>query len=365
MALERIKLDGSEDGGTAAVKINAVMDVVDQNELDVAMLLNPDSTMYNPITGLPHTEGRLYYDSAKHALTYQTDIDGVDINVNMENVRRCFNGTGATIPDGTPCRQIGSDDNTGVVLITPALADDFTNGVVLVLVTHDILDQTEGWGTYSGDIDDLNLASLAETGQTLLKGLPIYLSAIEAGKYTMVAPDVATQIGGFLTGVQNVSEGNFAVSIRSLINLPVIDATFQNTSTPINIGVTPLEFDNFLETDNLIIDVSSGNSFLIPIIGKYEGSFVVSMDNINANANGHTIGIEIFNKTSATSLFIYQMSVGRNDTLASDSFTAPITLEEGDDIVMRYNQISGNNIGDAINISGISIDIKSRRLRNV
>lgn len=311
-------------------------------------------TKYIPQSTPPTTdEGEVYYDAITGTLAVQTKFPEVQVNLGQEMLMEVFNNTGVTITAGRVVRHNGVS-TSGFPQIVLALADNFTNSVVLGVTTHDILSGTSGYITIMGIVHNIDTSSY-------VAGVPLYLSDTVPGGLTDFPPDIVTQVGGTL--IVDPLNGSFQVSIINTITLPSIHGSFQDTIVPIAVTATPTEFSNFLDSHSIIMDISSGNSFLIPASGRYETNFIVSMSNITPSSSGHIIFIEIYNKTQASVSYTYNMIVGRSDTVASCSFQIPLPFLAGDDVSIRY--WSSTAVGSAVSLSGLSMYMNSRHLDRV
>jgi len=309
------------------------------------------STKYTQEATPPtHQEGQVYYDSVFDTLTVQTKFPDVHINLGQEMLIEVYNNTGVTITNGQVVRHDGVNGG-GMPQIALALADNFVNSVVLGVATHDIPNGTSGYITVSGTVHHTDTSGYPA-------GVPMYLSDTIPGGLTAIPPDIVTQVGGVL--IADPLDGNLQVSIINTITNTPIHGSFQFTTVPVAITATPTEFNNFIDTHSIAMDISSGNSFLIPVNGRYEVNFIVSMSNITASSSGHIIFIEVYNKTTATVQYTYNMVVGRSDTVASCSFQIPLPFLIGDDIVLRYR--SNTAVGSAVVLDGLSVYINSRHL---
>ena len=277
--------------------------------------------LFTPLVSAPsEVEGLVFYDQASHSLSYYTDISRVTVNIGQEMVRRVINLTGADIPDGTPLRHDGVDITSGKVRVTGAIANTFQNATLLGVATHIIADGTEGWITFGGDVHDLDMALLSDGTSTIITGAPVYVSAITAGKITMNPPDIASQIGGFLSG----SEGGGAISamavkMESNINLPavlaymrggsivgtVLDSTFRDVANYTEHGNVVLPYD---ETTGEITISSSGIYTVAINLTALFDAIGISEETITLRINGSITGnndipITIPRNVSAASAF--------------------------------------------------------------
>lgn len=360
MALAHLLTDGTETGLTAATKINNGLTQNDTNLGDIGALdlrvldvETPDTVDFTPLVTPPtYQEGRIFYDDNNGVLRVNGEYSDVDVAVARHLQLKVINNTGVTIIKGSAVRHDGVLG--GYVKVEKALADTFENARVLGVTAHDIVNGAQGIITTAGVLSDLDTTSLTA-------GVPLYLSDTVAGTYTTVAPPIATRIGGVL---ETSLTGRLVVAIINNMVLPQFGAFFQNTTVPLdfnnNLGVFQ-EFNDFLFSQNLLINISSGNSFLIPLAGTYRGSFTVSMSNITANVNGHIIDIELYDKSIGNTLFVYKMIVGKSETVSSCSFSAPTLLSVGNEIVMRYK--SSTAVGSAVVVDGVSMSIESRNVR--
>ena len=307
--------------------------------------LKLDTTLANPT----YQEGLVFYDKDKKAVSYYNDESGTIMHIGQAMFLRVYNNSGGLISKGDVVRHAGVF--SGVPAIQLAIATSFEAATILGVAGHSIENGTYGYVVFGGEISELDTSLLTV-------GLPVYLSDTIPGGLTSTAPDIVSQVGGIL--VSNASTGALQVVIRNTRAFPIIGAFFQNTVTPISVTATPTEFNNFTTSSSLLIDISSGNSFRVPTGGVYTGTFTVSMSNITASSSGHIIFIELYDKTTTTVLYTYNMIVGRSDTVGSSSFSAPIVLLANDDLSIRY--WSTTAVGAAVSVDGISMSIESRQL---
>ena len=342
MALTFTDINNGEAGSSVRSKINnfnnAAATQVNTNETNIAQ--NSTDIATNT-TDIATNTGDIAVNAGN--ITDLQNAQGINSRMKV------INNSGVTIIKGKPVRHDGV--NSGLPQIVLAKADKFENSRVLGLTMEDIPNGAVGYITDFGPLTGIDTSALTP-------GIPIYLSDTVAGGLTSVEPKLGTQVGGIT--VQGSLDGEIFVSLINNISLPTIGAFFQNTATTINIQATPTEFNNFTSSEFFLIDITSGNSFKVPYEGTYTGTFTVSMSGITAATAGHIIDIEVYNKTTTTVLYTYKMLVGRNDTVASASFSAPISLAVNDDISIRYS--SATAPGTAVVVDGISLSIESRSI---
>lgn len=111
-----------------------------------------------------YSEGKLFYQKNTNALTFYNDISGFSHQPGYEFVRRVYNGTASTIPNGRAVRKIGTYKN-GEIIASVALAgcSDKDSSYVYGIATIDIPAGSEGIVTRGGDVRNLNNPGLNDT----------------------------------------------------------------------------------------------------------------------------------------------------------------------------------------------------------
>lgn len=111
-----------------------------------------------------YSEGKLFYQKNTNALTFYNDINGFSHQPGYEFVRRVYNGTASTIPNGRAVRKIGTYKN-GEIIASVALAgcSDKDSSYVYGIATVDIPAGSEGIVTRGGDVRNLNNPGLNDT----------------------------------------------------------------------------------------------------------------------------------------------------------------------------------------------------------
>jgi len=204
--------------------------------------------------------------------------DGKELQIEVANVN------GGDWINGSPITYVNVDANS-VPVVTLSQADTFQSGGTGV-VTHDILENSYGMVTTFGEVSGLTLADLAETGITLSKGDILYVSALEAGKYTNVAPDRATRIGTVFNAV--VGAGVIFVNPEANISLPTIFAGLNGatapTSLPAGLGTyTPITAYGTPLMVAMVADEVAG-TITTPVTGIYRPN--ISLDLAFDNVGG-------------------------------------------------------------------------------
>jgi len=138
------------------------------------------STRYIPQVNDPaYAEGKVFYDSTDHALSVQSDVTGVTLQVGQEQWIRVRNNSGATIPNGAVVYQTGVIGKRPTIAL--AMADNISTSSVIAVATHDIGQNTDGYVTTFGLVRDLDT-------QIFNDGDIVYLSASVPGGYTKTIP---------------------------------------------------------------------------------------------------------------------------------------------------------------------------------
>jgi hypothetical protein len=161
-----------------------------------------------------HSEGLVFYDKTKKALSYYNDESDVTVNLGQEFLIRVYNNTGSTITNGKIVYPTGVDVASGLATIDLADASVKDKCRLIGMVTHDIEDGTSGYVTRLGEVSGLNTSGMS--------GI-LYLSATTPGAYTMTKPND----GGFITaigavGMQDAVDGTI-----------VVDPTISETSVEV------------------------------------------------------------------------------------------------------------------------------------
>jgi len=163
---------------------------VDAIDTRVTAVEAPTSIPFTPTTTPAHVEGQIYYNNDTGTIDVHGAYSDVTLQIGREQHIEVVNNTGALIPNGAACRHDGvSGGKTQVAL---AIANSFTNAIILGIATHDIANGATGILTTFGIINGLD-TSLAQVG------VPLYLSDTIAGTYSETPPDILTQVGGALT----------------------------------------------------------------------------------------------------------------------------------------------------------------------
>lgn len=143
------------------------------------IITNVDGADFNLGATPEYREGRVFYDSTNHALAVYNDESEITLQVGQENYIRVRNNTGSTITNGQAVKIEGSQGtNTTVVL---AIATGDLSSQAIGLATHDIEDNSFGYITTFGMVNDLDTSDF-------LDGDEVFLSDVISGGLTGVSP---------------------------------------------------------------------------------------------------------------------------------------------------------------------------------
>ena len=147
--------------------------------LNGKMPLTPTVADFVPGAPPAHVEGRVFYDSGSKSLAYYNDINGVTLNIGLEQWARVYNPSIGTILNG----QVVTINGAFGTNPTVGLADAINTGPeqVLGVCTEDIGPSSQGVVTTFGLVNDLNTSGWAD-------GTVLYLSSSVPGGLTDVAP---------------------------------------------------------------------------------------------------------------------------------------------------------------------------------
>jgi len=183
-----------------------------------------------------YTEGKIFYDAGEHTIAVFNDQSAVIHQLGQEGYIRVYNNSGATITDGKPVYISGAEGTEDRPTIALAKADTRTTSHVIGITTMSISNNSFGYVTYWGLVNDLDTSSYS-SGDTL------YLSEITAGEYRATSPPVGNyeiQIGFVIKS--HVTAGRVLVALNQDLasvagdaNELVIDV-IKSTVGTINIG---------------------------------------------------------------------------------------------------------------------------------
>ena len=126
-----------------------------------------------------YSEGRVFYDNVNHSLAVYNDEADITLQVGQEEYLRVRNRSGSQISNGQAVKIEGSQGTNATVEL--AIATDFNSSNVIGLATHNIENNSFGYITTFGLVNDIDTSDFTE-------GSELYLSPILSGGLTGVAP---------------------------------------------------------------------------------------------------------------------------------------------------------------------------------
>jgi hypothetical protein len=149
-----------------------------------ATLNNPLISNYEDRTATSppsYADGRLWYDSANHALSIYNDVTNNIVHLGEEVQLKVINNTGSSIPNGSPVYITSTSSGQTYPNIALAKADTITTSNVIGLTNGAIANGAAGYVTTIG------LLSPATTGAFTV-GDVLYLSPYSAGQIMNTLP---------------------------------------------------------------------------------------------------------------------------------------------------------------------------------
>lgn len=125
-------------------------------------------------------------------------FNGSVLQIGQEQPVLVKNKTGSAIPDGTPLRFVGTEGNSGRILVAPAIADgSYSSYYNFGAATQEILNDEVGYATPFGKIRGVDLVAgntdLNCNAEVWGDSTILYLDASTPGCYTKVKPTGANQ----------------------------------------------------------------------------------------------------------------------------------------------------------------------------
>lgn len=302
----------------------------------------------DPASGFPtYQEGRIFYDPDHNAVSSYCDVVGVTINFGFEFLIRVWNGTGATIPNGAAVRTDGVDAVTKQANAVLAQADTFSNSIVAGLATHDIPNNTIGYICNHGGVHDFDTS-----GYTV--GASLYLSDTVAGSFTENAPAIRTKIGD--VRVSNVLTGTVFVEIQNAIVIPTLFGQLYGKAGTMNLTTANQDINGYTSKSEVSVqgDIATGE-LTVPNTGKYRLTFAVSMT-VPTKASSRSITVRLYDTTGAVEITHSHISIPRDTTGVSRSFSPPVDLILGHAYKM---QILADETINGVVFDDVSFDLQS------
>jgi len=172
-----------------------------------------DTSQANPA----HSEGLVFYNNTKNAVSYFNDDPDVTVNLGQEVLIPVYNDSGSTITNGQIVYPSGVDAGSGLVTIALADASVKEKCRLVGMATHAIENATTGYVTRIGSVGGINTLGLS--------GI-VYLSTTTPGAYTTTLPTG----GGYITAIGAVGIAN-ATTGTIVVDPSVSELTVELTDT--------------------------------------------------------------------------------------------------------------------------------------
>ena len=261
-----------------------------------------------------YAAGMLFYSNESESLTFMNDDADLKLKVGQENLIRIYNDSGATITNGSIVYATGKEDVEDRLTIGLAQADDPITSKVIGAATHDIENNTFGFVTQFGYVENVDTSAFAD-------GASMWLSPAVAGGYTDVEPaspntsvflgfvvDSAVSGNGFLTAVGNTSGTSVSGDATQLFSEAI-----KGTAGTINKG--EVVYISGYHNGKGVIEIEladSSTSSTMPAIGisndtitnSTTGQVIVSGRIANFDTSSFTAGDEVYVSETAGALTI-------------------------------------------------------------
>jgi hypothetical protein len=174
-----------------------------------------------------YTEGRLWYDSSQHLLTFFSDVSTAPVHIGHDLQIRVVNNTGSTIANGAPVYITSTSSGQYYPNIALAKADVSATSAVIGLTNGAIANGAVGYVSASGIIENVN------TG-TFTVGDVLYLSPYSAGQLMNTVPPTGVAI--MVGKVTYVNSSTGRIYVKQTAPLAVAASTLTGTVAIANGG---------------------------------------------------------------------------------------------------------------------------------
>lgn len=278
----------------AVARFDATTGKIIQNSLFVVNDLG--AAVLTPLTSPAWAAGQLFYDAVNQCITFHNDNSGVAMQVGQELWLRVRNVTGSTIANGAPVYISGA--SAGLPTIALANANAIGTVPAAGLTTEAIANNTNGYVTIAGVVNDLNTNSFAA-------GAQLYVGTT-AGALTATAP-AAPNFRNRVGSVMSVSLTTGQILVTP--GAAVIGFGTANQIIGMNSGATAQEYKTVNGTTNQITVTHAANAITLALANNTAlpgaptaataaaatsttqiatTAFVTTADNLKANLAGPT-----------------------------------------------------------------------------
>lgn len=259
----------------------------------------------NTLTGT-ETAGTVKWDSSRDALTVIET--GLTNHIGQELYFYCINQTGATITKGTAVMFAGSLGASGILKITPAVANgSYSSIYIMGIAAQDFTNGSTGKVIFFGELSGVNTNAYAA-------GTILYLDPSVPGGLTSTAPSAPNLKYAIAATVDQKSNGHIFVraiygqNLSELNDVQITSAVSGNVikydgtkwvngtidTTPNARYLSPISCDLFdVDTASLTPFVIRANSSgtLVKKAGESNHPGIITIGNANSNNSGSSLGI--------------------------------------------------------------------------
>lgn len=258
-----------------------------------------------------HAEGRVFYDGDEHALAVYNDEVDVTHQLGQEGFIRIYNNSGATILNGRPVYVSGVEGTEFRPTIALARADTKATSEVIGFSTHDIENNTFGYVTAWGLVNDLDTSSFTP-------GDVVYLDHLTAGALRVTPPPAGNfeVLLGYIVR-SDVTAGRILAIVNPDLGQPAGDAerltinAQKGSAGTINPGQAVYIVGYDTGADVIEVDLAEADiGGQMPAIGLARdtidqtttGAVIISGNLINQNTASYTVGDELYVDVTAGAL---------------------------------------------------------------
>lgn len=331
MAKQVINVGATANDGTGDPLRDAMIKVNDNFDEQYA----PDSTQYNP--SLPsnpaYSEGLVFYDSIKKALSYYNDEDATTVNIAQELIIKVYNDNGTPITNGTAVRLDGGTVG-GVPTVIRSIADTSFNANAIGVATHEISPSETGYITVWGSIGGYDTSGFTA-------GDILYVSATVEGELTNIEQPILKPIG--LVLVSDI-DGTIIIAQKPVQNITAIGQSIGSLRTQ-SITITPqsitaYEGNNF-ELNTVITNTGATNltASISPVSIGASGFYRISFNVAITSASNALYTFEVYINGTPTGVLSVCDLINNNVTAGNasiNSLTQTVILETDNIEIYAY-----------------------------
>ena len=227
MAKQVINL-GTVPGDDTGDNLRTGGDKINDNFDEIYEGGNIDKRQYTTgLTNPTHSEGLVFYDDTKKALSYYNDENDTTVNIGQELIVKVYNNNGATITNGTAVRL--TTPVGGLPTVERSLADTIENARCIGVATHDIPVDGTGYITVLGSLSSYDTSSFTP-GDTL------FVSATVAGELTNVEQVILNPVA---VALDSEVDGTILVASRGVQDITAIAQALGTSGNSQSVSTTP------------------------------------------------------------------------------------------------------------------------------